>query len=284
MKYLTMIVALVPPGIAAFSEVHSKPQMKVGLSNSVPAGAPACEPRSSRSKTRQSMTQLQYRSGAEHEQKQASGSWWTSLWGEPSSAADDYLEFLDKRYSQILDTNTEEANEGASFSIMKWLHTPQQKETEPERVKERESDALYVLGISKELASEKFLQRHHMHSPQGSPSTSSSLSEAIVTDAEIVESTPTHVSAVVTVFRMVAKRREQLLQKQSNGVRLALAYIVQTLRSGPARASQALRKLYAAGGGKKSLAMTVAAVAALSILLRPLVRAVAVEGANTMSP
>lgn len=284
-----MIVALVP-GVAAFSGVHSKPvatAAAVGFPESLASGTVATyNQRSSWPKTRRSMTGLQYISGADNDHttnKPATGnSWWTSVFGgEHTSAADDYLEFLDRRYNRIL--KDEEDSKG--FSVMSWLYQNTNGETEASSQKPREEDALYVLGVAN-LASRKFLQKHHLLSPEEEVPNKASAKQkdAIVTDAEIVENTaaPVPAAAIVAVFHEVARRRELLLQRQSKGVRVALTCALHSIVTGPTRALHAVRRLYVVGGGTKSLAMTVSAVAALSIFLRPLIRVAAVEASNTM--
>lgn len=242
-----------------------------------------------------SMTRLHYVSGAEHDHTATATAapqhtWWSGIFGggDQSSAADEYLEFLDKRYNSIL---KDEEAESKGFSVMDWLY-PNGRDTAETVTKQQEEDALYVLGVAN-LASKKFLQRRHrLPAPAAQDAATANQSVArrnamVVTDAEIVETKKINsapVAAAVAVFQEVARRREALIQKQTKGVRAAMACIARSLLTGPVRAFKAMEKLFVMGGGKQSLAVTCAAMAAFSFLLRPLLRVAAVEGANSMRP
>ncbi|CAB9500837.1 expressed unknown protein [Seminavis robusta] len=247
MGYLTMIVALAP-SVAAFSGVQTRAGA-VSLQNSDAFGTDStCLPRSRK-------THLHYTSGASHEHTiNASSSpkettWWNSIFArEESSAADDYLEFLDKRYNRILHDENEQPNASSSqgFSVLNWLNKGGSQELA--EAADKSDDALYVLGVAN-LASKKLLQKHHLLGRQ-EQDLASMAPKTMFTDAEIVDSTPASLKPVVAFLQHVALRRQALVQRQMQSVRLFLAFLSRSIMTGP---STAVRKLFAMGGANETI-------------------------------
>ena len=285
MGYLTMIIALAP-GIAAFT----------GLKQPVPKASFKSSTGSTYSPRRSTLTKVSYISETgnhgdvtiqQQHQHQQGPVWWNSIFGgEPhdasSAAADEYLEFLDKRYNRLLDN--EDKKEETGFSVMKWLYQDSSAESAPES--SRKEDALYVLGVAN-LASKKLLQKHHrLREAYHERKEEKKAKMLDFTDAEIVDETSTTTSAAVrsatSLVRQVAHKREVLVQRQMKTLRLAMAFLVRSLVTSPVKAA---RQLFIVGGGKKSMAVAFTAVATITILLRPILRIVAKEiGANSMRP
>jgi hypothetical protein len=173
MGYLTMIAALAPSSVSALS----------GRLNAVSTRSNAAK------------WPLGYTSGAEHENTMqrtpsSANGWWNSIFArEEASPADDYLEFLEKRYSRILHDDKEE-QQGSSkkgFNVLQWLYHG--GEADASQHKHKEDDALYVLGVAN-LASKRLLQKHHLldHASlkKEEESPEPSFNKAFAIDAEIV--------------------------------------------------------------------------------------------------
>ena len=275
MGYLTMIIALAP-SVAGFSGVE-QPLRKA------PAVAAGTGPRrvvrrASRTAVRtienRSPSQLNYitdRTSSDlvdpngsNSRSKHSQQWWNSIFGggEQTSAADEYLEFLDKRYNSILkDDSAQEPREASrtGFPVLNWLY--QTGGSDVSSQKHREEDALYVLGVAG-LASKKLLQKHNLLPEKEAP--------VVDTMATPVMSESGAASARVSnLFRHVAHKREVFLRSQTRYAHMAISYTARSLVTGPAKA---LRKFYALGGGHMTLAVTLTVLTALSIVLRPVVR------------
>jgi hypothetical protein len=274
MGYLTMIVALAPCSIAAFSGRLS--------------------PVSSRS--RAAKWHLEYTSGADHEntiQRTTSShtsGWWNSIFArEESSPADDYLEFLEKRYSRILHDDNEEqpgsssSSSKKSFNVLQWLY--QGEEAEANQPKHREDDALYVLGVAN-LASKRLLQKHHLlnHVKEEVESSEISFNKESAIDAEIVV-TPTSEAIVgkpvVKLWHQMVLSRQRMIQRQTRSIRFATNFLLSKMLL----TGSACQKLFQMGGGKLTWTVTLAAVAAaLSLALNPLFRVISAHAANNLRP
>ena len=273
MGYLTMIVALAP-SVAGFSGLE-QPFAAAGLASGTgPRTILRSRSRTAVRSATATPTQLHYIADRSSDLAQPtstntrqaghSSQWWNSIFGgrDESNAADDYLEFLDKRYNRIL--NDEEPQESKGFPVLNWLYQTGSADASSQK-NNHEEDALYVLGVAN-LASKKLLQKHHLLPEEDALDTKATP----VMDAEIVGPAP--VAKVSLLFRQVAHRREIFLRSQMRYTRLALAFAVRQALTGPIKAA---RKLYAMGGGRKSVALTLAALAAVSFLLRPVVQVAA---------
>lgn len=277
MGYLTMIIALAP-SVAGFSGLRMAPAA-AGLAAGT--GSRRIIRRGSRTAVRttdsRSPSQLNYitdrtssdivadPSTSSSTSRPHSQQWWNSIFGsrDQTSAADEYLEFLDKRYNSILkDDSAQEPREAArtGFPVLNWLYQTGGADASTRPHKNHEDDALYVLGVAN-LASKKLLQKHNLL-----PEKEAAVVDTMATPVMAESGTPA--AAVSNLFRQMAHKREIFLRSQTRYTRLAMAYTVRSLLTGPAKA---LRKVYALGGGHKTVALTVATLTALSFLLRPVV-------------
>lgn len=284
MGYLTMIIALAP-SVAGFSGLEQPLRM-------APVAASGTGSRrilrkggrtAVRTKENRSPSQLNYisdRTSSDLADPSSSNSvsktsphsqqWWNSIFGnrEETNPADEYLEFLDKRYNSILkDDSAQEPREASrtGFPVLNWLYQTGGADASTRAQKDPEEDALYVLGVAS-LASKKLLQKHNLLPEKEAP--------VVDTMAEPVMSESGAASARVSnLFRQVAHKREVFLRSQTRYAHLAISYTARSLLTGPVKA---LRKVYAVGGGHKTLALTLAIITALSFLLRPVVGEVTV--------
>jgi len=200
--------------------------------------------------------------------------WWSSLFGsgnDQQEVVDDYLEFLDKRYHRLHDEEEKKENQFSAFS---WLKQKQSLSQDPKQ------DALYILGVA-DMASQKLLQKHKKpKSIKAQNAQSTKLAE----DVEKRLSSPSTVARaaaappalllkshraiskaatmLVAFVNMLRKRREKFIEPRVGQLRA----IVRKYVASVPKAAQVVWKM---AGGEESLALTLALVAYLSTLLRP---------------
>lgn len=202
---------------------------------------------------------------------------------DTSKKVDEYLEFLDKRYNRMRDTNGPQSKK-KSFSVLKWLG--QENHTEPPS---EETDALYALGVAG-LASERLLQKHGVsRAIVQPPPPPAATSTTIKNDSIVVEcdsSTEssmeermslllnkifaTFAAKLVALQRQVTSKRNLMLQalalKSKNAGKAAMAFL-------PRATSDFVRAAVKAGGGERNLKIAATAMCAFAIYFaQPLVK------------
>ena len=239
------------------------------------------------------ISRLRYTSGADNEhtlhRTEGSNGWWNSIFSrEEPSPADDYLEFLERRYNRILhdDNDTEQQHAGSKrgFSVLQWLYEDsEQPEGSSHAKHSKEDDALYVLGVAN-LASKRLLQKHHLLDQvavtRETPESLSKKKSAI--DAEILV-TPTRAVSkpLVGLLHQIALLRQFIIQHETRSLSSATKFLMRKMFT----TGRACQKLFHMGGAKVTWTVTLAALAAaLSIVIHPLGRAVAAQGASSFRP
>jgi hypothetical protein len=202
-------------------------------------------------------------------------------------SVDEYLEFLERRYNRL-----HEDYEERPFSAMNWLLNGSEKGGEIPASHQQKEDALYVLGVAG-LASQKLLQKHpHLqHANQGSvmsgaPAPIEAL-DSIVTTAEDVTFGHLVIKRVLVPFAKVLyfvhRQKQIFLDVQLNRVkRYAVNMSKRTIRSLLYAPVKITKSIIEFGGGKGSIASTIALASAILVLLRPLLQGLLSEG--TVSP
>ena len=242
-------------------------------------------------------THLRYRDGSEDssstKESVVRSNWWNGLFssqsdtGNGQDSVDEYLEFLERRYNRL-----HEDNEERPFSAMNWLLNGSEKGGEIPASHQQKEDALYVLGVAG-LASQKLLQKHpHLqHAKQVSdisrPPAPIAALDTIVTTAEDVTFGHLVIKSVlvplVKVLYFVHRQKQIFLDVQLNCLKRyavrATRRAIRSLLYAPVKITKSIIEL---GGGKGSVASTIALASAILVLLRPLLQGLLSEG--TVSP
>jgi len=242
-------------------------------------------------------TRLQYRDGDDDSsstrQPVVRSKWWNGLFNSQSDtineqdSVDEYLEFLEQRYNRL-----HEEKEEKSFSAMNWLLQGSPKVGEVLASKQQKEDALYVLGVAG-LASQKLLQKHpqlqdaKQDSVISRPPASIEALDTIVTSAEDVTFGHLVIQRVlvpiVKVLYFVHRQKQIFLDGQlSRAKRYAAKVTRNTVRSLLYAPVKITKSIIEFGGGKASIASTLALASAMLVLLRPLLQGLLSEG--TVSP
>jgi len=272
MGFLAMVLALSPVTVTGFSGTGAVDVSSSGTGSRTFPHSSVVRTAVRRGSISSSHTRLNYitdRSSAisdpnndQEQLTQQSQQWWNSIFGSraENNAADEYLEFLDKRYNRILQDEqpSPKKKEPHGISVLHWLY---QNDPEAQQHKQGKDDALYVLGVAN-LASKKLLQKHQLM-PEENTLKDTVDAQAVTTSTD-VESAP--VARMSNLFRQVAQKREVFLRRQVRYTRMAMALVLRQVLTAPIKA---VRKLYALGGGGKSFAWTLTALGALTFLLRP---------------
>lgn len=198
---------------------------------------------------------------------------------DTSKKVDEYLEFLDKRYNRMRDTNGPQEKK-KPFSVLKWLG--QENHMEPPS---EETDALYALGVAG-LASERLLQKHGVSRVivQPTAAATSMNDDSIVvecdssTESSMEERMSLLLNKIFAVFaaklvalqRQVAAKRNLMLQalalKSKKAGKAALAFL-------PRATSDFVRAAVKAGGGERNLKIAATAMCAFAIYFaQPLIK------------
>lgn len=241
------------------------------------------------------------------------GRWWNPLQlaakrtaerDEQQAVVDDYLEFLDKRYHRLHDEEVDSlpsrrtvsgAGEAKKFSALNWLMQgeQQQQSSVARNPKDRQEDALYVLGVAG-LASQRLLQQKKLPRAVGGTTDLSPFEgkmekpKPIAVDAEVEVSAAAVVSAeeskkddivsrrLAPVLRQVSARRRKFLQYQSRQAASLAVAVVRAAAKLPVRAGRAAWNM---GGGRRNVAFTLTFAATLCFFVaRPIAQSVVSEG------
>jgi len=203
---------------------------------------------------------------------------------DEQQSVDEYLEFLDRRYRRL--HNTE--NEGPKpFSALSWLKQSSPSRNEVIVTEQQKEDALYVLGVAG-LASHKLLERHHLQVEEEKSGVHIQQEQKTlnVVDADLVQSGAAGlfikklIVPLLRVLYIIQRRKDTFVDAQVQHIkkfsRSAVQIVGKKLANGPLKTAKAI---FEVGGGKKSVAVTVAAACTLFLLLRPILQAVVTEGA-----
>jgi len=242
-------------------------------------------------------TRLRYRDGSEDspstKESVVRANWWNGLFNsqpetvDEQDSVDEYLEFLERRYNRL-----HEDNEERPFSAMKWLINGSEEGGEVPASNQQKEDALFVLGVAG-LASQKLLQKHpHIHDVQQNsnvsrPPASIEALDTIVTSAEDVTFGHLVIKRILVplakVLYFVHRQKQIFLDVQLSRVKRYAAKVTKsTIRSLLYAPVKITKSIIEFGGGKKSIASTVALASAILVLLRPLLQGLLSEG--TVSP
>jgi len=173
----------------------------------------------------------------------------------------------------------------AVFSAWKWLSKgePQQdssssQATLPVQSSKQEENALYALGVAG-LASKKLLQKHRVSSEQLRAASEQAIDcSAIEDDGDDDDATSVGSNKIVEkalcVVQKIGAARHSLHEYQNNKLRKATKVVTRL----PVKLG---RKLFALGGGQRTVAMTAAVAAAfIFVLAKPVAHFVANESVN----
>lgn len=193
---------------------------------------------------------------------------------DTSKKVDEYLEFLDKRYSRM--RGNEASHPRRALSIMKWLRAEDHHDTE-----EKDSNALYDLGVAG-LASKRLLQRQGVTLRKCTIIQPSFDPPSIFVE-HTSEETPTEglsllLNKILAAFsaklillqRQVSMRREWALRSLS---RQTMVSTKAALTSLPRATANLARTVVRAGGGERNLKVAVAFTFAFAIcIVQPLAK------------
>jgi hypothetical protein len=226
---------------------------------------------------------------ASSEQQNHDSRWWNPLVSssttetqDDSASVDDYLRFLEHRYTRLYEDEPEATK---SFNVLDWL-----KQGEAEHVQlQQNHDAFYALGVAG-LAGKELLQSH---GDQTAP-TDANLELARRTkiiDSPSIRSSPTSsqvfypkgavkrqvrsstlVAAVTVLMTRVLAQRRVLLQLQTRRMHSFLVMVIKTTKAAPKTLAT---QLWHMGGGKQNVFAAVSVIAAVAFLA---LRLVAHEG------
>jgi hypothetical protein len=186
---------------------------------------------------------------------------------ETSQKVDEYLEFLDRRYQRLHETESAPAP-SAKFSALKWL-----KQGEEHTASDHEN-ALYALGIAG-LASERLLQRKKVHVVK-SESSSASSSSAALTAALSKTAAGNSVNGGTRLSMIFANKRAVESSTLKAGVLFAAL-----MRWAATTSNKTARAIWRHGGGRKTIAATATALVALVVVVsHPLSPVLLREGVN----
>lgn len=210
----------------------------------------------------------------------SSSRWWNPLSAKSSSSSngnsgssvDDYLEFLERRYSRLYD-NEQKQESRAKFSVMSWLQQGEASESTSST-----SNAMYALGVAG-IAGKQLLEKH------SSNRNSLVTKQVSFEDAQIVDKTlSTQLSSETTlfssviatkvgpIFRKISHKRQMLIRYESQKLKAAVGFLLKSALRLPVKVGKAVWNM---GGGKKTIALTFTVAAALTlVLMRPIAEAV----------
>ena len=184
---------------------------------------------------------------------------------------DEYLEFLDKRYHRLYDSNKSTKKQ---FPALNWLMGDTDDKTDSNSVDQHEN-ALFVLGVA-ELASDRLLQNLQIRVQQEKEDAlneASSVIDAISTSVDVSIKTKmaadTLIQAGSTVLSRISARRAALIAYQERQLARVFRFSFQTIAVGPAKAILAIWNF---GGGQKSITLTLSVLTAILVFLGPLVQ------------
>jgi hypothetical protein len=294
------LASTLTPGAFA-RELASSTDFYDGRSNSATIGS-AISSRSRRLQVQHSIsTRLQYSDGNENtvtaqSSLSSTNKWWGNVFSsvdaeieeENQEVVDEYLEFLDRRYRRLHNTEPEE-EKPQPFSALNWLIQGSPNRNDVVASKQQQEDALYALGVAG-LASQKLLQKHQEHGPTSATAVqerprpirdeSSNQVAAISFSESQIGSTIANkvILPVVRIFYMIEHRKQLFIRAQVQKLRAVLSLMVKSiaksLMQGPISTTKAVLEI---GGGKKNIALTFTVAYTVFLLLRPILQALVTE-------
>lgn len=217
--------------------------------------------------------------------------WWnplvtpksTSSDGSSSSSVDEYLEFLERRYSRLYENDSSKQQASKSkFSVLSWLQqsdeaTASSSSSSTTVETSSPADAWYALGVAG-LAGKQLLEQSSK-TPMSALKQNMPIDDAqVISTSASVVSTETATAASVfalrmaPLFRRLSAQRQRLLRYESQKLNSAVVFVLKTVLRLPVKVGKAVWNM---GGGKKTIAVTLTVAAAVSLLmLRPIAEAV----------
>ena len=254
-------------------------------------------------------TRLQYSDGNEdNAAAESSPSSTNKRWGNAFFSADAeieednqevvdaYLEFLDRRYRRLRNTEPKE-EKPKPFSALNWLIQGSPNRNDIVGSKQQQEDALYALGVAG-LASQKLLQKHHVTHHEQGPTPAPAVQEPprlMIRDECSNEQVAANnnsfsesqigstisnkvILPVVRVFYMIEHQKQLFIRAQVQKLRAVLSLmgksIATSLSQGPIKTTKAVLEF---AGGKKNIALTFTVAYTVFFLLRPMLQAVVTE-------
>ncbi|GKY98180.1 hypothetical protein MPSEU_000775800 [Mayamaea pseudoterrestris] len=258
----TLVMALVPDSALAFSGVTRSTSKQACVFTA--------------------LTRSAVRDAASEQYSQDSR-WWkpsattTTDVQDDSSSVDDYLRFLERRYTRLYEDEPEAA--AKSFNVMDWL---KQGEADHKELQDNH-DAFYALGVAG-LAGKEMLQTHDGHQMAPSNIAARNMEPTLptdqttsITDSQVSMKDKTvsrHVrssalaAAVSVLMSRVLQQRRFLLQLQTRRAHALLVAVAKTIKTAPKTLAKQLWNL---GGGKQNVIATLSVVAAVTLMALHLV-------------
>jgi len=242
-------------------------------------------------------TRLKYRDGSDETNTASPFKWISTMFpyskteADEQESVDEYLEFLERRYRRLHKEPKEEPTK--PFSALNWLKQGSTPSSEIVATEQQQEDALYVLGVAG-LASQKLLSKHHIQTDNSKamepvPAPVQKQQPMDVVDVDIVPPKPVQLvikKVIVPLIRVVfvAQRRKDMfvaaqLQRLKSISKSAARSVAKSIVQGPSAAARAVLDV---GGGRKSLALTLAVASTLFVLTRPIVQAAIQEKAMAL--
>jgi hypothetical protein len=257
-------------------------------------------------------TRLQYSDGNEdnvtaESSPSSSNKWWGNAFSSADAeieednqqeVVDEYLEFLDRRYRRL--RNTEPAEEKHKpFSALNWLKQGSPKSNDGVASKQQQQeDALYALGVAG-LASQKLLQKHHVaHQEEQGPRPTSAItiqqrpipirhesSTQVAANASSYSEPQVGSTFANKVIRPVVRvlcsieHRKQHIRAEVQKLRSVLSVMVKSIAKSLIQGLpiSTMKAVLEGGGGKKSFSLTFTVASTLCLLLRSMLQAVVME-------
>jgi hypothetical protein len=217
----------------------------------------------------------------------------SSINNNEQESVDQYLLFLEKRYRRL---HSEEQKKKKKlqhskpmvFSAMDWLLNEGSSATEQGQPQSQQDDALYVLGVAG-LASQKLLQKHHLHAALVNSETVhasdnlGAIDVAVNQEEELSSVTiskshlfiKTVLVPIVKVIYVLQRQRQMLIQKVQQRVATVASKTAQRMIKPFAKGPKALlQSMMDIGGGRRNVALTVACAYTAVLLLQPILQAI----------
>lgn len=187
---------------------------------------------------------------------------------------DEYLEFLDKRYHRLYDSNKSTKKQ---FAALNWLMGDADVTNTDSNDVDQYENALFVLGVA-ELASDRLLQNLQIRVQQEKEQAvneASGVIDSLSTSVDVSIKTKIAAENLIqagsTVLSRISASRAALIGFQERQLARAFRFSFQTIAVGPVKAFSAIWNF---GGGKKSITLTLSVLTAILVFLGPLLQAV----------
>ena len=215
--------------------------------------------------------------------------WWkpfaTDEETQTSSSVDEYLRFLERRYTRLYEDEPEVTK---TFNVLEWLKQGEAQQTELKQ----NHDAFYALGVAgvagKQLLEEKsnlvIASRKEADLAGSRSQMAVDVKVSAVNSAEeesqqcktTLLSSLAAASYVSPTIRRLLDQRRLFLQMQTRRVRTVLALVFKTTMNAPKTIT---KKLWNISGGKKNVMATASLVVAFTFfVLKPIVEVIVNEG------